>query len=123
MGWFLSNVQEFIVVTILGAVDFWVVKNVTGRLLVGLRWWSDFDENGKEIWRFESYDREIITNGVDAAFFWTSQVAATLFWIVFLILKVISLSPFWGLLVFINLSLCITNLYGYYKCRGGTLLF
>jgi hypothetical protein len=40
-------VATFILVTVLGAVDFWVVKNVTGRLLVGLRWWSDFDERGK----------------------------------------------------------------------------
>jgi hypothetical protein len=51
-GFIFSLVTTFIIVTILGAVDFWVVKNVTGRLLVGLRWWSDFDERGKEIWRF-----------------------------------------------------------------------
>jgi hypothetical protein len=25
------------------AIDFWVVKNVTGRLLVGLRWWAHVD--------------------------------------------------------------------------------
>lgn len=34
------------IVVILAAVDFWIVKNVTGRLLVGLRWWVDFQENG-----------------------------------------------------------------------------
>ena len=56
-GFFFSKVMLFIVVTMLGALDFWVVKNVTGRLLVGLRWWSDFDDTGKEIWRFESYDK------------------------------------------------------------------
>lgn len=27
-----------------GAVDFWITKNVTGRLLVGLRWWEEIDE-------------------------------------------------------------------------------
>ena len=57
MGFWLSNVQQFILVTVLGAIDFWIIKNITGRLLVGLRWWSDFDDEGKEIWRFESYDR------------------------------------------------------------------
>ena len=46
-GLVLSQVQLFILVTMLGAVDFWVVKNVSGRLLVGLRWWSDFDDQGK----------------------------------------------------------------------------
>lgn len=40
MGLFLSNVIIFIFVLIISALDFWTVKNVTGRLLVGLRWWS-----------------------------------------------------------------------------------
>ena len=47
VGFIISDIMTFILVTILGALDFWVVKNITGRLLVGLRWWSDFDENGK----------------------------------------------------------------------------
>ena len=53
----------FISVMLLGAIDFWVVKNVTGRFkiknnrkLVGLRWWQDFDDDGKEHYFFESYD-------------------------------------------------------------------
>lgn len=29
-----------VVVILLLACDFWTVKNVTGRLLVGLRWWN-----------------------------------------------------------------------------------
>jgi len=39
-GLLFSEVFVFILVTVLSGVDFWVVKNVTGRLLVGLRWWS-----------------------------------------------------------------------------------
>jgi hypothetical protein len=35
-------------------MDFWTVKNVTGRLLVGLRWWNYVDEEGKSIWVFEN---------------------------------------------------------------------
>lgn len=31
------------IVIILAAIDFWIVKNITGRLLVGLRWWVDFN--------------------------------------------------------------------------------
>lgn len=46
IGIFISNVMLFICVMILAAIDFWVVKNVTGRLLVGLRWWSEYDEKG-----------------------------------------------------------------------------
>ena len=30
----------YITVLLLAVFDFWVVKNITGRLLVGLRWWN-----------------------------------------------------------------------------------
>lgn len=30
------------------------VKNITGRILVGLRWWNYIDEEGKSIWVYES---------------------------------------------------------------------
>lgn len=30
------------------------VKNVTGRLLVGLRWWNEGNSETGEAWRFES---------------------------------------------------------------------
>ena len=40
------------IVIILAAIDFWIVKNLVGRLLVGLRWWVDFDEEGEEMWKF-----------------------------------------------------------------------
>jgi hypothetical protein len=47
VGWFLSTILTFIFVLILSAIDFWIVKNLSGRLLVGLRWRSDYDSNGK----------------------------------------------------------------------------
>ena len=46
VGMFTNDVITFIIVMILSSLDFWTVKNVTGRLLVGLRWWSDYDEKG-----------------------------------------------------------------------------
>lgn len=114
----MSTVFLFILVTLLSAIDFWVVKNVTGRLLVGLRWWSDYDEKGEQTWKFESYNTKQNTNPVDTAFFWTSQLGFSVLWAIMLIIKILSLSPFWVMLVFINLILCSINLYGYYKCRG-----
>lgn len=36
------------------AFDFWVVKNVSGRLLVGLRWWHEVQPDGSDRWIFES---------------------------------------------------------------------
>lgn len=41
-----NNNNYLMIVVILAAIDFWIVKNLAGRLLVGLRWWIDFDENG-----------------------------------------------------------------------------
>lgn len=38
------------------ALDFYTVKSITGRFLVGLRWYSDYTPKGKEVWKFESFD-------------------------------------------------------------------
>ncbi len=46
--------ELFLTVILLLAFDFWTVKNVTGRLLVGLRWWNKIEEDGTSTWMFES---------------------------------------------------------------------
>jgi hypothetical protein len=43
-----EEILTFIIVVLFAAVDFWTVKNVTGRILVNLRWWSEIDEWGNE---------------------------------------------------------------------------
>ena len=55
-GWlFTSNfILSFVVIILLLAFDFWTVKNVSGRLLVGLRWWNEIKEDGSNEWIFES---------------------------------------------------------------------
>jgi hypothetical protein len=83
---------------VLSAFDFWTVKNVTGRLLVGLRWWSDYDEKGEEVWKFESFGSEYKSNSVDKAFFWTGQAGSTAAWLAFFLIKLLSFSPFWVML-------------------------
>ena len=95
IGNFFTEVNTFIIVVLLSAVDFWTVKNVTGRLLVGLRWWNDFDHNGKEVWKFDSYNKDFKPNAYDSSIFWTSQIAATITWAVLLVLKILSFSIFW----------------------------
>ena len=56
-------VNLFIVCILLLAFDFWTVKNVSGRLMVGLRWWSEVQEDGTTIWRYES--QEVRGGGCD----------------------------------------------------------
>ena len=61
----------FIFVTLSGAFDFWLVKNITGRFffnfrkLVGLRWWNEFDDAGNETYIFESHDSKFSANTFD----------------------------------------------------------
>ena len=47
-------IEFFLTIILLLAVDFWTVKNVTGRRLVGLRWWNKVEEDGTSNWVFES---------------------------------------------------------------------
>jgi hypothetical protein len=54
MGVLLNNITIYILVVIFTALDFWTVKNVTGRLLVGLKWTSTYKDDGSEEWSFES---------------------------------------------------------------------
>lgn len=47
------------VTVLLAALDFWVVKNVSGRILVGLRWWNEINDLGESVWKFECLDQEV----------------------------------------------------------------
>lgn len=54
-GWFSDSfITSFVVVILLLSADFWTVKNITGRLLVGLRWWNYIDDDGQSHWVYES---------------------------------------------------------------------
>jgi hypothetical protein len=55
---FFGSAFSFILIVLCSAFDFWVVKNVTGRKLVGLRWWVEHDPKGKEKYVFESMPNE-----------------------------------------------------------------
>lgn len=51
------------------AFDFWTVKNVSGRLLVGLRWWNEIKDDGSNEWVFESKENRTV-NATDSRMFW-----------------------------------------------------
>ena len=55
----------FIITMLLLAADFYYLKNIAGRRLVGLRWWNEVDSNsGDSHWVFESQDRNGADGGV-----------------------------------------------------------
>lgn len=39
-----------------------MTKNISGRLLVGLRWWNEVKPDGSNEWIFESLEKTAITN-------------------------------------------------------------
>ena len=96
-------------VVMFAAFDFWTVKNVTGRILVQLRWWSEIDEYGVEKWVYESdsrtaelaaahtgdeeavkaVKRNATSNATDERVFWMFVYGNTVVWGFFLFVDVI----------------------------------
>ncbi len=113
---FLNNdVLLFIVVILLSCMDFWVVKNITGRILVGLRWWNRINDKGENEWVYEGAKEKIEPN-TDYRVFWYSMYIFGLIWAVLLFLKIISFNIFYANLCLISFILIATNLNGYWNC-------
>lgn len=111
---------NFITVTVicilLLAADFWVVKNITGRLLVGLRWWNQVEGDSTK-WIFESaQDRSI--NKFDNSIFWSVLYATPVVWFCLFIIGLLKLQLGWLLTVCMAIALSVSNVYGYYKCSS-----
>ena len=112
-----SYVLTFVVVTILSAMDFWTVKNVSGRLLVGLRWHNHVDESGKNNWRFESFEDHRYIHPTDSSFFWAVLFAAPVVWGILGFLAIITFKFMWGLLTGVALATSVVNVVGYTQCK------
>jgi len=117
-GWFSNSfIASFVAVVLLLSMDFWTVKNITGRLMVGLRWWNYVDDNGKSHWVFESRKNRI--NAAEARIFWLALILVPLLWAILFIVALFGFKFKWLLLVCIAMLLSGANLYGYIKCKMG----
>jgi hypothetical protein len=117
MNWLLgSEILAFVIIIVFAAIDFWTVKNVTGRLLVGLRWWSEIDESGKEQWIFESCDDNKLIGKTDSLVFWMGLYLAPVVWCLFAFMDFFTLKIFWLNVCIICIILSSANVVGYYKC-------
>ena len=85
-----SFIACFILVMMLLSADFWVVKNVSGRLLAGLRWWSVVDEEGELVWRYESWtqeQRDLAQQG-EGTYFWATIISQQVLWTLLAVVSV-----------------------------------
>lgn len=112
-----SDILTFQTIIIMAAFDFWTVKNITGRIMVGLRWWSEIDENGVEKWVFESNDQKKEVGATDSFVFWSSLYMMPIIWAIFMFVDLISLKIFWVIVAFTCMLLSGANVVGYYKCQ------
>eukprot|EP00245_Coleochaete_scutata_P007828 TRINITY_DN23609_c0_g1_i1.p1 TRINITY_DN23609_c0_g1~~TRINITY_DN23609_c0_g1_i1.p1 ORF type:complete len:185 (+),score=39.80 TRINITY_DN23609_c0_g1_i1:236-790(+) len=122
LSWFTLFVVNFVVTVLLLSFDFWTVKNVSGRILVGLRYWSETSESGESVWKFESVDEQTMQslNKNDAWAFWISLYATPVVWVIsgISILLRFDFKNFdYLLIVAIALILSAANIVGFTKCR------
>ncbi|KXX79116.1 Golgi apparatus membrane protein TVP23 [Madurella mycetomatis] len=116
---FTNNmVMIFIITILLLAADFYYLKNIAGRRLVGLRWWNEVDPStGDSHWVFESSEPGTkVINPTDSRFFWIAIYAQPVFWIGLAIVAILTFKFIWLPLVAIALILTITNSLAFSRC-------
>lgn len=105
----------FVVCVLCNAFDFWTVKNVSGRLMVGLRWWNEVREDGSNVWVFETAPEGTKVHPTDSVVFWGALYSTPLVWMIFAFSALTS--PQWLLVVISALVLSSANVVGYWRCQ------
>ncbi|KAL4913355.1 hypothetical protein BDW62DRAFT_214252 [Aspergillus aurantiobrunneus] len=117
---FINNfILIFILTLLLLSADFYYLKNIAGRRLVGLRWWNEVNTtSGDSHWVFESADPNTRTiTATDKRFFWLSLYVTPALWIGLGILAIIRLnSVIWLTCIAIALVLTTTNTTAFSRC-------
>jgi hypothetical protein len=83
------------------ATDFYYLKNIAGRRLVGLRWWNEVNpQTGDSHWVFESSDPSTkAINPTDNKFFWLALYSQPLLWVGLAIVAILRFEFIWLTLV------------------------
>jgi len=122
-NWFSdSYISSFVLIVLLLSADFWVVKNITGRILVGLRWWNLVDDDGNSQWIYESKSKEgqpRYGHSEEVKLFWLGLVVSPVVWGLMFLSAITFLQLKWLLIVLIALTLNGANLHGYVRCHFG----
>ncbi|CAL8120294.1 unnamed protein product [Orchesella dallaii] len=111
-------VPSCVTVVVLLSADFWTVKNVTGRILVGLRWFNYVDDDGLNHWVFESRKGARVGGSLsERRVFWGALILAPLLWYLLFWSTFFTFRFQWTILVLLAMSLSGANLYGYVRCQ------
>jgi len=94
-------------------MDFWNCRNVSGRTLVGLRFWNQVDEDGESYWVFESRDPSRPANPVDSKMFWIALYVFPLLWAALLVVSLLKLGFSFIPIVVLALVFNMTNVIGF----------
>jgi hypothetical protein len=118
LGLFTSSfVIQTVVTLVLLALDFWTVKNISGRKLVGLRWWNQVLPDGSNTLKFEfRASREARSSSVEYYVFWWSLYLAPVCWVLLGLVCILKFELNWLFVVFISLVLQTTQLSAYWQC-------
>uniref|UniRef100_A0A8C5Y7V1 Golgi apparatus membrane protein TVP23 homolog n=1 Tax=Microcebus murinus TaxID=30608 RepID=A0A8C5Y7V1_MICMU len=94
-----SFIACMVTIILLLSCDFWAVKNVTGRLMVGLRWWNHTDEVGKSHWVFESRkatpQENKTVSEAESRIFGLGLIACPVLWVIFAFSALLSFRVKW----------------------------
>ncbi|KAF4623543.1 hypothetical protein D9613_001965 [Agrocybe pediades] len=130
-GWFTNNyVLTTVIVVVLLAMDFWncrasdhlpfqlihgltSMQNVSGRTLVGLRFWNQVDDDGESYWVFESRDPSRPANPIDSKMFWIALYTFPALWVALLIVSLLKLGFSFIPIVILALVFNVTNVVGF----------
>lgn len=116
-SWVTTNfIFTFVLCIIFLAFDFWTVKNISGRLLVGLRWWSSVKEDGSNDWFFESVKDMGEISAFDSRIFWGSLYVTTGIWGLLLVIGMLRLKFEYLPIVIAALAMSMANIVGYVRC-------
>ncbi|KAM9831242.1 Golgi apparatus membrane protein TVP23 homolog B [Neosynchiropus ocellatus] len=116
-----SSMACMVTIILLLSCDFWTVKNITGRLMVGLRWWNQVDDDGRSHWVFESRKGtgKIQTSDSESRIFWLGLIVFPVLWAIFSFTALIYFNIKWLPVVIMGVVLQGANLYGYIRCKVG----
>jgi hypothetical protein len=107
----------FIVTTFLLAADFWVTKNIAGRQLAALKWYTKLTTDNQEKWCFESSQTRV-PSSLNVVVFWMGQFVPFLFWLSIFLVNLVTLSLFWTFLAIFCCVLIGANFVFFLECKG-----